>query len=207
MSTLPLFDASGAAAGEMAVPATVFGAEPNESALHQAVLAELAAQRQGTHAARPRGDVSGSNRKLWRQKGTGRARVGDRRPPHWTGGGVAMGPQPRSHRQRISKRLKKESLRWALSAQAEAGEVLLVEPFEFTEMKTRSLAALLRAMGAEGRVLLVLGERNEDILRCGRNLPGLVVLRAAEVNAHDVLSARKVVICTDALPVLEARLS
>ncbi len=207
MSTLPLFDASGTASGEMAVPATVFGVEPNESALHQAVLAELAARRQGTHATRTRGEVSGSGKKLWRQKGTGRARVGDRRPPHWPGGGVAMGPQPRSHRQRISKRLKKDSLRWALSSQASAGEVVLIEPFEFTEAKTRNLAALLRSIGAEGRVLLVLGERNEDIWRCGRNLPGLVVLSAAEVNAHDVLSARKVVVCTDALPVLEARLS
>jgi len=207
MSTLPLYDATGAPAGEMAVPAGVFGAEPNQAALHQTVLAELAARRQGTHSAKTRAQVSGSTRKLWKQKGTGRARVGDRRPPHWRGGGVAMGPQARSHRQRLSKRLKKESLRWALSVQASAGEVLLVEPFELAEAKTSALVSLLEAMEAKGRVLLVLAQREETIWRCGRNLPGLVIAVAGEVNAYDVLAARKVIVGTDALPLLEARLS
>ena len=207
MSTLPLFDATGVPAGEMAVPAVVFGAAPNQAMLHQAVLAELAARRQGTHSAKTRSQVSGSTRKLWKQKGTGRARVGDRRPPHWRGGGVAMGPQPRSHRQRLSKHLRKESLRWALSAQASAGEVLLVEPFELAETKTRALKSLLEAMEARGRVLLVLARRDETIWRCGRNLPGLVITGAGEVTAYDVLSARKVIIGADALSLLEERLS
>jgi len=207
MSTLPLFDATGAPAGEMTVPATLFGAAPNEVALHQVVQAELAARRQGTQATKTRGDVSGSTRKLWRQKGTGRARVGDRRPPHWRGGGVAMGPHPRSYRQRVSKQLKRESLRWALSAQANGGGVVLVEPFELAEAKTRALASLLEATGARGQALLVLAERSEAIWRCGRNLPGLVVAQASEVQACDVLSARRVVISTDALPRLEARLA
>lgn len=207
MSTLPLYDATGARTGELAVPAEVFGAKPNVAALHQVVVAELAAQRQGTHSTKTRGEVAGSGRKLWRQKGTGRARVGDRRPPHWRGGGGVGTPKPRDYRQRIPKRLKRESLRWALSARASAGEVAVLERLELPEAKTRALAGLLEAMQATGRTLLVTAGKDETVWRCGRNIPGLQIMDAAQITAYDVLAARKVIIAADALPVLKERLA
>lgn len=205
VATLPLYDSAGHQKGEIEVPASLFSAIPREPGLHQAVVAHLAAKRQGTHNVKTRAEVSGSTRKLWRQKGTGRARAGDRRVPHRRGGGVAAGPRPRSYRQRASRRLKKEALRWALSARAREDAVVLVESFELTEAKTRALRSFLNTIGGAGRLLLVLGRRDEAIWRCGRNLPGLVVMDAGDVNSYHVLSARKVAITTDALSRLEAR--
>jgi large subunit ribosomal protein L4 len=202
-----VYNTSGAQTGEMEVPEAVFGGCPQVPVLHQVVVAGLAARRQGTAHTKTRGEVAGSNRKLWRQKGTGRARVGDRRPPHWTGGGRATGPRMRDYRQRVAKRVKQQGLRSALAAQAGAGGIVLVEPFQLAEAKTKALRAVLAALGAEGNTLLLLGERNEVISRCGRNLPGLHIAQAAEVSAYQVLRARKLVVTTDALPRLEARLS
>lgn len=207
MATLPLHDPTGARIGEMAVSAVLFAGTPSRAVLHGAVAASLAARRHGTHKVKSRAEVAGSTRKLWRQKGTGRARVGDRRPPHWTGGGVAMGPVPRSYRQRLSRRVKVEALRSALSAQAQAGEVVLIEPFELAEKKTRFLGALLEAMEAKGRVLMVLGRHDPELVRCGRNIPDLVITTAADLNGYQVVGARRVIIATDALAGLEARLS
>jgi len=191
----------------MAVPAAVFAALPRPAIVHQALVAGRAAKRQGTHKVKSRSEVAGSTRKLWRQKGTGRARVGDRRPPHRTGGGVAMGPAPRSYRQRLARQVKAKALRSALSAQAQAGDVVLIEPFALAETKTRFLQALLQAMEARGTVLMVLGKHDPELWRCGRNLPGLMMATAGELTTYQVVRARKLIIATDALPGLEARLS
>jgi large subunit ribosomal protein L4 len=207
MATLPLHDPSGTRIGEMAVSAALFAAAPHRAVLHRALVAAQAAMRQGTHKAKTRSEVAGSTRKLRRQKGTGRARVGDARPPHYTGGGVAMGPVPRSHRQVFSRQVRAAALRSALSAQAEAGEVALIEPFELAEKKTKSLQALLEAMEARGRVLMVVGQHDPELLRCGRNIPELVIATAGDLTTRQVLGARKLIIATDALPTLEARLA
>lgn len=207
MATLPIYDAAGTQVGESEVPDTVFGAAPGETLLHQAILGQLAAQRQGTAHTKTRAEVSGSGRKLWRQKGTGRARVGDRRPPNRVGGGAAMAPRARSHRQRFSVRSKRAALRSALSARARAGDILLIEPFELVEQKTKAFNSILVALGAKGRVLLITGEPSEIILRCGRNINGLQISDAICVNAYDVLAARTVIITSDAISRLEGRLS
>ncbi len=207
MPTLPQYNTEGAQTGEVELADTVFGRVPNEALLHQTVVAALAARRQGTASAKTRAEVAGSTRKLWRQKGTGRARVGDRRPPHRTGGGVAMGPRPRSYRQRLPRAAKAEGLRSALSAQAQSGDLIILEPFELPAAKTKALQAVLDALGMSGRTLLVLPELNEVIWRCGRNIPGLVIRPATEVNVLDVLTARKTIIVRDAISALEARLS
>ena len=206
MPRLPVYDITGAQQEEREVSEALFGASVNEAVLHQVVVAELAAEHQGTASTKSRGEVAGSRRKLWRQKGTGRARVGDRRPPNRVGGGIAMGPRPRSYRQRVSRRLKADALRAALTARSGAGDLVLVEPFELTEAKTKALYEVLRALDAIGGALLVLAEQSEVIWRCGRNIPGLSIVDARQVNAHDVLVARKVIITTDALPGLENRL-
>jgi len=207
MPALPVYDRTGAQTGTLEVSAQVFDRDPNEAVLHEIVVAQLAARRQGTAHAKTRAEVSGSGRKAWRQKGTGRARVGDRRPPHWVGGGVAAGPRMRAHRQRLPRRVKAEGLRSALSARARAGELTIVEPFELPEPKTRALREILDAFDAAGTALLVLAEPDEIIWRCGRNIPGLFIRPAAQVSAYDVMVARKVIIAKDAVPRLEARLS
>jgi large subunit ribosomal protein L4 len=133
--------------------------------------------------------------------------VGDRRPPHWTGGGVAMGPRARTHRQRLPRAAKIQGLRSALSAQAADGEVAILEPFELPEPKTRAVQAILDALQANRGTLIVLAKADPLVWRCGRNIPGLAIRPAAELNALDVLSARKIFIVRDALETLEARLS
>lgn len=207
MPTLPIYNAEGEQTGELEVPDHIFGREPNLSLLHEVVVAAMAARRQGTSQAKSRSEVAGSTRKLWRQKGTARARVGDRRPPHWTGGGVAMGPRARSHRQRLPRSAKLEGLRSALSAQAAGGEVAILEPFELPETKTRALQAILDALEANRGVLLVPPQADPLLWRCGRNIPGLAIRPATELDALDVLSARKIFILRDAIGALEARLS
>ena len=207
MPTLPVYDTTGSQTGTLEVSPQVFAADPHEHLLHQFLVADRAAARQGTAQAKTRSEVSGSNRKLWRQKGTGRARVGDRRPPHWRGGGAAMGPRMRSHRQRLPRRMKSEALRSALSVRARAGELTVVDSFALPEPKTKALQGILLALGAQGRVLLVLAEPDQVIWRCGRNIAALQIRPAVDVNAHDVLLAHRVIIAKDAIPRLEARLS
>jgi large subunit ribosomal protein L4 len=206
MTTLPVFDSTGTQTRELEVAERLFGEAPKVAVLHQAILAELAARRQGNAHTKTRGEVAGSGHKLWRQKGTGRARVGDRRPPHRVGGGRATGPRSRSYRQRTAKGLKDAALRSALSARAAAGDVILMEPFELAEAKTRALAEVLASVGGGSGALLVLAQANEVIFRCGRNLPGLRIAEAGGVTAYEVMSARKVIIIADGLPRLEARL-
>lgn len=207
MPTLAVYDTAGSQTGELEVSSDVFGAVPNETLLHQVVLARLAAARQGTAHTKTRSEVAGSSRKLWRQKGTGRARVGNRKSPSREGGGVAAGPRMRSYRQRLSRRVRTEALRSALSARARAGELTLLEPFELPEPKTRAVQQVLTALGAEGRTLLVLPEPNQTIWRCARNIPGLSIRPAADLNSYDVMAARTVIIVKDAIPRLEARFS
>jgi large subunit ribosomal protein L4 len=207
MPTVPVYNAQGSQTGELSLADGVFGVQPNQALLHQVMVAGLAAQRQGTHDTKTRGQVAGSTRKLWRQKGTGRARVGDRRPPHRIGGGVAMGPHPRGYRQRLPKASKLEGLRSALSAQVQSGSLLVLESLEMPEAKTKVLKAVLDAVGVSGRSLLVLAQPDELIWRSGRNIPGLAIRPASDVSVLDVLTVRKLVVMRDAIPALEARLS
>ena len=203
---LPLYDKTGAHAGEVEVPGAFQGA-PALVGLHETVLADLAGQRQGTSKTKTRGEVAGSTRKLWRQKGTGRARVGDRTPPNRIGGGTVTGPRPRDYDHRLSARTKRAALRSALGLRAEAGDVLVVESVELPEAKTKALKALLDAIGVSGRLLLVVPEHDALVRRCGRNIPGLSITTAADVNAYDLMAARKVILAQQAIPRLEARLA
>lgn len=207
MAILPVYDSAGTRTGEMEAPAAVFSDAPNAAVLHQVVLAHLAAGRQGNASSKTRAEVRGSGRKLWRQKGTGRARVGDARAPSREGGGVAMGPRSRTHRQRLSREMKRVGLRSALGARAAEGAVTVVESIALPEAKTRALRQILQALEAEGRVLLVLGEPDEAVLRSGRNLPGLCIASAADLNAYEVITARRAIMTKDAVARLEARLS
>lgn len=206
MAVLPVYDKDGAHVGEMEVP-TTFADTPQAAVLHQIVRAQLASRRQGTASTKTRSEVAGSNRKLWRQKGTGRARVGDRRPPNRVGGGTVGGPRPRSYRERTPARVKQEALRSALGARVAAGDVLVLESLELAAPKTRAVQSLLDAIGASGSLLLVLPDYEETVWQCGRNIRGLTITAAAEVSAYGLMAARTVILTKQAVSRLEARLA
>jgi large subunit ribosomal protein L4 len=166
-----------------------------EGPLYYAVRAYLGNQRQGTHAAKTRAEVSGGNQKPWRQKGTGRARQGSTRAPHWVGGGIVFGPKPRSYRTALPRKVRRLARRSALNARAAAGAIHVVEGFDFPSPKTRQLAELLAGLGLADRTVLVLtAEHHPNLYLSGRNLPGVHVMRYRDATAYDLLWAQALVI-------------
>ena len=192
--------ADGKQAGSAELPAELFDATTNVPLIHQVVVAQQAAARQGTHATKTRGEVRGGGAKPWRQKGTGRARQGSRRAPQWTGGGVVHGPQPRSYAQRTPKKMIQAALRGALSDRAREGLVFVVDQFGIGDTpSTRQAAIRLAAVGDFTRYLVVLDRKDETSWRSLRNLPGVHVLAVDQLNAYDVVVSDAVVFTTAAL--------
>jgi large subunit ribosomal protein L4 len=187
--TAERFTSVGEAAGQVALDPAIFGIEPNVAVMHQVVTAQRAAARSGTASTKTRGEVSGGGRKPWRQKGLGRARQGSTRSPQWRGGGVVFGPAPRSYAQRTPKKMKRLALHSALSVRAAGDQVKVVESFDWETPKTKAAVALLDGMGAEGKVLFVLGSGDGVAARSLRNLPTVRVLEIGRLNTYDVLWA------------------
>ncbi len=200
MATVTVRDPAGAETGTVELDATTFGIEPNVPVLHQVVTAQLAAARAGTQSTKTRAEVRGGGAKPWRQKGTGRARQGSIRSPQWRGGGVALGPKPRSYRQRTPKKMVKLALRSALSDRAAEDKVVVVSRWDFAGPKTREARLALAALGLEGRVLVVLGPEEEVAAKSFRNLPEVHVLSVGELNAYDVVCSDWVVFTEATLP-------
>jgi large subunit ribosomal protein L4 len=181
------------------LPAEVFDKQTNVALIHQVVVAQLAAARQGTHATKTRGDVAGGGAKPWRQKGTGRARHGSRRAPQWTGGGIVHGPQPRDYSQRTNKKMIAAALAGALSDRAREGLVHVVKDFGVTDVPSTRTALQAIAEVPEARLLVVL-DRTEDVAWMSlRNVPSLHVIAVDQLNAYDVLRADDVVFTQAAL--------
>lgn len=178
----------------------VFGIEPNVAVLHQVVTAQLAAARAGTQSTKTRAEVRGGGRKPFKQKGTGRARQGSDRAPQFTGGGIALGPKPRSYRQRTPRKMIALALRSALSDRAAAGRVAVVEAWPWTTPTTRGAREALDALGLDGRILLVLARDDESAYKSFRNLPAVQVILAGELNAYDVLCNDWIVFTAATLP-------
>jgi large subunit ribosomal protein L4 len=200
MAKLKVKTQIGAESGSVELDDDIFGIEPNVAVMHQVVTAQLAARRAGTQSTKTRAEVRGGGAKPWKQKGTGRARQGSIRSPQWKGGGVALGPKPRSYAQRTPKKMIKLALRSALSDRAAEGKVIVVERWEFDSPRTKDAVAALDALGLEGRVLVVLGDDDVDAGRSFRNLPEVQILEARELNAYDVLVNDYVVFTKDNLP-------
>ena len=198
----PLFTADGVTKGEVSLDAEIFGIEPNMAVMHQVVTAQLAGKRRGTASTKTRAEVRGGGRKPWRQKGLGRARQGSIRAPHWVGGGVAHGPKPRDYSQRTPKKMKRLALRSALSARASEEAVLVLEPIEWAPAKTRQAVALLSAIGANGKTLLVVNKTDEAAHRAFRNLGNVVIAEPGHVTTYDVLWSDQVVFTTSTLPAI-----
>lgn len=184
---------------ELEVPEQVFGYPFKEHLVHAAVKAILAARRSGTHKAKTRAEVSGSNRKPWRQKGTGRARAGEIRSPLWRSGGTVHGPRPRSHALKLSVREKKNALKAALSRKLAEEGVVVVESLQLDSHKTGDLARRLAGLGVDGKTLLVDRRDNENLIRASRNNPLLKTVDALAVNVVDVVDRPKVIFSEEAL--------
>ena len=197
--TAPLYDASGAAKGDVSLDAEVFGLEPNIPVMHQVVTAQLAGARRGTHNTKTRAERRGGGRKPWRQKGLGRARHGSIRSPQWRGGGVAHGPKPRDYSQRTPRKMKRLALRSALSARASESAVKVVDAFDWEAPKTKQATSLLSSMGVEGKALVVLGRGDEVAAKSFANLPEVVVANPGHVTTYDVLWASTVVFTNETL--------
>ncbi|UNX54365.1 50S ribosomal protein L4 [Georgenia sp. TF02-10] len=202
--TVDVLDAAGEKAGSAELPAEVFDAPTNVPLIHQVVVAQLAAARQGTHATKTRGDVRGGGRKPYRQKGTGRARQGSTRAPQFAGGGTVHGPQPRSYAQRTPKKMKAAALRGALSDRARAGRVHVVDALvdDAAERLTRTALAALRRVVGERSALVVLDRQDERTLLALRNVPSVHLLWVDQLNTYDVLVNDDVVFTTGALRAL-----
>jgi large subunit ribosomal protein L4 len=202
MLEAPHFSASGAKQKAVALPPGLFDGTVNEDVLHRAVVTYLANRRQGTHQTKTRANVSGGNQKPWRQKGTGRARQGTTRAPHWRHGGVVFGPHPRSYRLGIPKKVRQLAKKSALNARAREGMVFVVDPLQYEQPKTRQLVELLTKLGvAERKVLLLTAgdAASRNVYLSGRNLPRVQILRFSDVTAYEILWADAVVVELPAL--------
>ena len=200
MATVDLVDQTGKSVGSAELEDQLFGIEPHQAVLHQVVTAQLAARRAGTQSTKTRAEVRGGGAKPWKQKGTGRARQGSIRSPQWRGGGVALGPKPRSYKQRTPKKMIRLALHSALSDRAAEDKVVVVDAWDFDEPSTASARAALAALGVDKRVLVVLGEGDENARKSFRNLPEVHTQLARELNAYDILVADWVVFTSETLP-------
>ena len=200
MAQIALKNTAGKDAGTVELADELFAIQPNVPVMHQVVTAQLAARRAGTQSTKTRAEVRGGGAKPYRQKGTGNARQGSTNSPHYTGGGIALGPKPRSYEQRTPKKMIKLALRSALSDRANDGKVLVVDAWSFETPKTKDAAAVIRTLGTEGRVLVVLERDDADAALSFRNITEVQIIQAGELNAYDVL-------CNDWIVFTQASLS
>ena len=203
MAKFNVVDMNGQHVSEIELSDAVFGITPNEKAVHIAVVNFLANQRQGTQNTKIRMEVSGGGKKPWRQKGTGHARQGSTRAPQWTHGGVALGPKPRSYRYTINRKMKVVGLKSALSAKVAENELILVDAIKVDEYKTKTVVNMLKALGAEGKALIVTDTVNKTLVGSANNIPGVKTSIVGEMNTYDVLNSRKMILTVAAVDKLE----
>lgn len=206
---VPLRNVKGETVGEVELRDEIFGLpidEAKKAVMHQALMRQLANARLGTHDTRTRSDVSGGGRKIWRQKGTGRARQGSIRAPHWRHGGVVFGPHPRSYMQRMPRKMRRLALRSALSAKAAEGQIIVLDELSTDGLKTKQMATMLANLQLDASVLILLPQRDERVEKSARNLPGVKTLLANYLNVRDILGYDYVVMPMDALRIVEGLL-
>jgi len=184
---VPVRNMAGEEVGEAELGESIFGVAVNESVMHQALVRQLANARLGAASTKTRGEVSGGGRKPWRQKGTGRARHGSIREPQWRGGGVVFGPQPRSYRQRMPRKMRRLALRSALSVKANENQVVVLDDLRMDAPKTSEMVTILDRLAIDSTALLLLPEANMEVSRSASNLPDVKVLRAQCLNVRDLL--------------------
>ena len=203
MAKTALYNMEGAAIGEVELSDAIFACEVNEAAMHLVVRSYLAAQRQGTQSAKTRSEVRGGGRKIYRQKGTGNARHHGNRAPQFTHGGVVFAPKPRDYVIAVPKKVRRLAFKSAMTCKLNAGEIVIVDALTLTEGKTRLMAAVLKALGAEKKALVVLPERDENVVRATANLAQAATTYVNTLNVYDILNAGKLVITKAALASIE----
>ena len=203
MPNCSVFDSKGAKVSDIELAESVFGIEPNTSAMHFCVVNYLANQRQGTQSTKTRSEVSGGGKKPWRQKGTGRARQGSTRAPQWTHGGIAHGPKPREYGFSINKKVKRLAMKSALSSKVAAEEMVVLESLALDAIKTKDVVSVLSALETGKKVLLVLPEKNDVIYRSARNIAGVKVALVNTLNVYDILNSDTMVVLKDAVAKIE----
>lgn len=205
MPTLDVYNTDREKVGSIDLDDKIFGAEVKEHLFHTVVRYQLAKRRAGTHKAKGRAEISGGGRKPFRQKGTGRARQGTTRAPHMRGGGVAHGPRPRNHAHKLPKKVRQAALRCALSRRTEESHLTVFDSIELPEIKTRQVSDLMGRFEVKN-LLIVLSEKNENVVRSARNIPGVTVLPVAGLNVYDILRHEDIAITRDAVDLVVARL-
>ena len=203
MPQVTLYNMNADNIGEIELNDHVFGIEPNQVVMHQAVVNYLANQRQGTQSALTRAEVRGGGAKPWRQKGTGRARQGSIRAPQWTHGGVVCAPKPRDYSYSLNKKVKQLAVRSALSSKVADGDMIVVDAISFAEIKTKNMVALLKAFEIDKKTLVVTAAADEVVIKSAGNIPNVRTTSASNVNTYDVLNYEKVIITKDAIAKLE----
>jgi large subunit ribosomal protein L4 len=200
---VPVYDIQGKQVKEAELRDDIFAAPVNQALMHQALVRQLANARLGTHKAKGRSEVRGGGRKPWRQKGTGRARQGSIRAPQWRGGGVVFGPTPRSYKQKMPRKMRRQALRSALSVKVAESQVVLLDALELAEPKTKEVLSILQNLGVDSSALILLPRRDEAILRSVRNLPKVRTLVAQYLNVRDLLKYDYILMPLASLDVIE----
>ena len=203
MPNIKVVNMAGKEVGEIALSEKVFGAEVNEAVLHTAVRAYLMNQRQGTQSTLTRTEVSGGGKKPWKQKGTGHARQGSTRAPQWTHGGVALGPKPRSYRVSLNKGQKRAALFGALSAKVSGSEMVVIDSITASEYKTKAMVAMLNAVGAQKKTLVVLPEVDACVIKSLANIEGVKSTQWNTINVYDILNCDTLIVAKDAVAKIE----
>ena len=203
MPNVSVFDVNGKKVSDLELADSVFGFEPNTSAMHLAVVNYLANQRQGTQSTLTRSEDSGRGKKPWRQKGTGRARQGSTRSPQWYHGGIAHGPKPRSYRFTINKKVRRLAMKSALSAKVAAEEMIVLDSLKLEAIKTKEVAKVLSALETGKKTLIVLPEKDDVIYRSARNIAGVKVSLVNTLNVYDILNCNSIVVLKDAVAKIE----
>lgn len=203
MPKVSVFNISGDQVGEIELNDAVWGIEPNEHVLHEAVVMQLAGQRQGNHETKTRSEVRGGGRKPWRQKGTGRARHGTTRSPIWRGGGIVFGPHKRSYKYSLPKKVRRLAMKSALSSKVKAGEILVLDELNLAQPRTKEMVGILNKLNVQNKVLVVTAEVNENVLKSARNIPDVKQVKADGINVYDLLHHDKLVITKEAVAKVE----
>lgn len=196
----PLYNMSGKETGSIDLPKEIFEVEINKSLINQVANLQMSNRRQGTANAKGRAEVRGGGRKPWRQKGTGRARHGSNRSPIWRGGGVTFGPtNEKDYKKKINKKLKKKALFMVLSAKAKSDSIIVLDSFDLKEAKTKIMAKALKVLKAENSAIIAIPMKNETIWKASRNIPGISVMPASDLNVLDLLSCKKLILSAESV--------
>jgi 50S ribosomal protein L4, bacterial/organelle len=203
MPKVALYNMSGAQVGEIELSDAVFGIEPHQQAMHDAVVMQQASLRLGTHKTKGRSEVSGGGRKPWRQKGTGRARQGSIRAPQWVGGGTVFGPTPRSYKYKLPKKVRRLAIRSALSSKVLDNNIVVLDELKMNQPKTKEFVNMLKNLKVDRKALVVAAEYNDNVALSARNIPGVKFVEAGGINVLDVLKHDKLIITKEAVQKVE----